>query len=262
MHSHLKTSNFNSFRRQLSLYGFNREKHSSKKPVFSHFFFKQGERELLNQIGRAKQTKMRSRFVVNSVLIKSCEIQLTKISKYFKDGGLTEPKMEFIEHIKSLDKYVGIGIIKFMKNLIRLLNRAFPGIEQQMSKEINEAQEILYHTHFIKASEIVNKKEIIIVLINGILIAIDKNLKEESQNIEEDMPDGKFSTFSAINLSFGEIHPDDLGYKQTPRFVEDNPSQLLFPVLEHQVLTFDHLRPLPNDSLRKQSLFWLDIDLN
>ena len=255
MHSHLKTSNFNSFRRQLSLYGFNREKHSSKKPVFLHPLFRQGERELLNQIGRAKQTKMRSRFVVNSVLIKSCEIQLTKISKDYKADALTESKMEFIEHIKSLDKYVGIGIVKFMKNLIRLLNKAFPGIEQQMIKEIVEAQEILYQTHFIKPAEIVNKKEILIVLINGILTAIHKDLKEESQNTEEDMSNGNFSTFSANNISFDRICLDDLGHKQTPRFVEDNPSKLLSPVLEHQFFIFGQSQPRPNDSLRKQSLF-------
>lgn len=95
MQQHLRTKNFNSFRRQLSLYGFKRDNDNSKNPTFSHPLFRQRKRNLLDKIGRAKQARMKSKLIVNSKLIKINQNLIEKTNN--KRSGETKPMEDVLE---------------------------------------------------------------------------------------------------------------------------------------------------------------------
>ena len=251
MNQHLRTKNFNSFRRQLSLYGFKRLNVSFKNPMFFHPLFRKGRRELLDKIGRAKQAGMKSKLIVDPKLIQNNQNLIEKTS--IKSSSETKPMADLLEHIKSLDKFVGWGIVKFMKDLVPLLDRTFPEIKEKLSQDIDEAQKIMYQTHFIKPFQIVNKKEILIKLINGILLEIEQYLRVSNQSPEEKEFNQNLSELNEMSNSFGKTNSEQFTPKKEPIFVEERiPLQL--PIIARH--SFENLE-LYDDSkenlLRKTS---------
>lgn len=237
----------------MSLYGFKREKNSFKKPVFSHIFFRKGRRDLLSKIGRARQSGMKSKVVVNSMLIESCVIQIKEISADLQVNGFDRLKMVLFEHIKTLDLYVGRGIIKFMKNLLQLLNKAFSEVERELSNEINKTRKIMLEDDFIKSSDMVNKKEILITLINSILTEIDKELFKTKQSLTEKVSVGNSSVLNGIRSSFISICYDNIALDKRSPFVEAQMPLLMSPTIEYPVIykNSDELNPKPSSETEK-----------
>lgn len=249
MQLRLKTKNFNSFRRQLSLYGFTREKHHSKKPVFSHPFFKQDRRELLCKVVRAKQNGMKSRFIVNSTLFEACQSQITQISSNPQNNTI-QPMMEFLEHIKSLDQYFGIGILKFSRVLVSLLNKAFPKVGRELEDDITNAEKILFKNDILKPGKSVNKKEILILLINGFLSAIKCDLKKGVQEkfVKEETESVNFRKSSSVS-------------KENSIFM-DEPAPLMITPVFNQFKTVDSTRSLQDHFEENDELSLLNFNLN
>lgn len=259
---HLKTMNFNSFRRQLSLYGFNREKHTSKKPTFSHPLFRQDREELLDQIVRAKQNGMKSKFTVSSAMLASCQSQIDRISSRSQDKAQTQQMTRFFDHINSLNQFFGIGLIKFTKVLISLLNEVFPEIAKRQEDNIINAQKLLYQTHLVSPAKTVNKKEILIILINGLLSSIEKELKDKSRNTKEKEFDEKLSQLSDSNFTFGRVSTDDSFNNKQSLFMGTQARLMMSPIIKHEVQMFELDEPVKHENEDRETTSWLDLDFN
>lgn len=147
-----------------------------------------------------------------------------------------------------------------MKDLVPLLDRTFPEIKEKLSQEIDETQKVMYHTHFVKPFQIVNKKEILIKLINGILSEIEKYLNEICQSKEEKEFNQNLSELNEIGLSFGKTCSEQFTPKKDSLFVEER-IPLTMPIIAKQLFGDKELYPENQVSpLRKTA--WLDIDFD
>ena len=260
MQQQLRTKNFNSFRRQLSLYGFKRLNKSFKNPMFFHPFFRQGRRELLDKIGRAKQAGMKSKLIINPKLIKSNQSLIEKAN--IKNEGETEQVTVLLKHLQSLDKFVGWGIVKFLKDLVPLLDKTFPEIKEKLSKDIDETQKVLYHTHFVKPFQIVNKKEILIKLINGILSEIESYLRDISMSPEEKEFEKDLLQLNDLSYSFGKTRSNQITPNKDSLFIEENTSQQMQMIIQHPFLDMDINKQTIVSPLRKGTWSKIDFDFN
>ena len=253
LHRHLKTNNFNSFRRQLSLYGFKREKHISKKPLYFHPLFRQDREELLGLIGRAKQSNMKSKFEINYELISSIHLQI--VINRQEDNAQLSSRKEFLEYIKDLDKYMGIGIIKFTKELILLLNKAFPGIARKLETKIFDTEQILYRPHFIKPAKIVNKKELLISLINTLLLTIKKEIRRNNKDLDTDKQNDEFKQSDCKIIHLSKYRSNDTNKVGWTLCNKKNASQEIKNIKRQSFSTNNSEKSYSTGALRKISHF-------
>ena len=229
MESHMRAKTFYAFRRQLSLYGFKREGETYKQPYFSHPFFLRDRKSLLKHIIRKKQYKAKSRAETDIVLMELCQNQFQRVCVTEKDREQYEGSKEFFGLIRGLDKYKGIGLLNFLKELIRHLSRVFPEVEQELRPSMGEAKRVLGLTQFTTEEEAVNKKEILISLVNDILMEIHKDLSQRSVNPLYLEFNNGLHELNGTNTTFGSTSLDRNGRRQNPMFVEAQPAQVLPP---------------------------------
>ena len=181
---HLRIKDFNSFRKLLSKYDFRQLFDQPNQFLFTHPFFKRGERELASKIERKRQTLMHSRFVVNPFLITSNQALINTITA-IKNRNSVKSIIELLKHVKSLKKVPDCGLVKFMKDLEDILVWAFPGTRALFSQRNISLIDITDQANSQTSFEFENIKELLINLINQILIEMKKQLEREIQSIEE-----------------------------------------------------------------------------
>ena len=194
----LRASSFYSFRRQLSLYGFKRGGDSCKKPVFSHPFFIKGHSELLVEFTRKKQYNAKSKVALDLPLIQSCLSQLKKVSTVNGSREKREDGQELLQFINSFDRYIGIGLPFFLKELVSRLNHTFPEIASCFKDEFDKTSTALGETQFMRVEDMVNKKEILVRLVNRIIAEVHKNITKREINFP-------FWTFDNDHYGFNSI---------------------------------------------------------
>ena len=181
---HLRIKDFNSFRKLLSKYDFRQLFDQPNQFLFTHPFFKRGERELASKIERKRQTLMPSRFIVNPFLITSNQALINTITA-IKNRNSVKSIIELLKHVKSLKKVPDCGLVKFMKDLEDILVWAFPGTRALFSQRNISLIDITDQANSQTSFEFENIKELLINLINQILIEMKKQLEREIQSIEE-----------------------------------------------------------------------------
>ena len=172
MADHMRAKSFYAFRRQLSLYGFKREGKHCSQPCFSHPFFVKGREELLKDIVRQKQYKTKSKLSLDITMLNACQSQFQRVYTT-EDGEKHRTKVvELFKFIKGLEKYIGIGLPFFLKELTSHLKNTFSDVATSLNKEFTDASATLNQTQFIKEEDMVNKKELTVGLVNRILAEV------------------------------------------------------------------------------------------
>lgn len=171
-----KAKTFNAFRRQLSLYGFKRDGARFEQPFFSHPFFVRGREELLKEITRRRQAGAQSKLSLDLRLLQTCQNRLERITATEEEEAHKEEVKELLLYIKGLSRYKGVGLPFFLKGVTLRLTKIFPEVHQKLERDISNTSTIMGRTQFLREEETVNKKEVIVALMNRMLAEVHKEL--------------------------------------------------------------------------------------
>ena len=140
-----------------------------------------------------------------------------------------EASKELFGLIRGLEKYKGIGLLNFLKELDGHLSRVFPEVERELKHSVGEAKRVLGLTQFTTEKEAANKKELLISLVNDILLEIHRDLARRPVNPLYLEFNNGLHELSGTNPTFESASPNRNGRRQKPIFIEAQPSQVLPP---------------------------------
>lgn len=180
-----KSASFQSFKRQLSLYGFVRHGKQHKLPQFSHKNFIRNAKSNIYLIKREKQYKPVKAIRLDTEKLKYIlhKLHLLKTMRSKLNTELTK-EIGLLESLYKFEKLIGRSVITFVLKFLDKLTRIYPDVSKKHIDEIHNTIELLKSKKSKSADIKLNQKEISITLINTLLTTLYLEYNEGKYGIE------------------------------------------------------------------------------
>lgn len=165
-----KSSSYQSFKRQLSLYGFTRIGKQHKIPCFVHPCFKKNEKELMSSIKREKQYKIVKAIKMNTKKLEYIlhRLRIIRTLKGRPDLKI-QKELDLLESLYRFRKLFGRSIMVFVLRFLDGLTRLYPNVIDEHMEEVFSTIRLLKEKTIKSARTELNQREISTKLINKLL---------------------------------------------------------------------------------------------